>query len=128
MDALRRHRQAQAATRLSAPVWDDRDLVFANQVGGYLDPTDLTQRRFRAFLAAAGLPVIRFHDLRHSAATLMMQSGAHPKAVTELLGHASEGFTLQAYSHAVPSLQREAADRLGALFAAEDQADAPRTT
>ena len=58
----------------------------------------------------AGLPIIRFHDLRHTAATLMLQAGIHPKIVQETLGHADISLTMNTYSHALPTLQREAAE------------------
>jgi integrase len=64
---------------------------------------------------AAGLPRIRFHDLRHTAATLMLRAGTHPKVVQERLGHASIAMTLDLYSHAVPSMAAEAADALAAM-------------
>jgi integrase len=67
-------------------------------------------RAFRPLLESAGLPRIRFHDLRHTAATLMLGRGVHAKLVSEMLGHASIGITLDIYSHALPSMHREAAE------------------
>ena len=58
----------------------------------------------------AGVPRIRFHDLRHTHATLALQSGIHPKVISERLGHANIGVTLDTYSHAIPALQEEAAE------------------
>ena len=63
---------------------------------------------------------MRFHDLRHSAASLLLSMGAHPKVVQELLGHSQISVTLDTYSHVLPGLQRQAVDDLGALLAAPD--------
>ena len=71
---------------------------------------------FRSLLEDAGLPQIRFHDLRHSAATIMLSMGVHPKVVQELLGHSSISMTLDTYSHMLPSMQQEAMDKLNDLF------------
>jgi integrase len=65
---------------------------------------------FRPLLKRAGLPAIRFHDLRHSTATRLLVQGVHPKVVQDRLGHSSIKVTLDTYSHAIPSLGREAAD------------------
>lgn len=67
-------------------------------------------------LKKAGLARIRLHDLRHTAATLMLQEGVHPKVVQEMLGHSSISVTLDIYSHVAPTLHREAADRMDALL------------
>ena len=71
---------------------------------------------FRKLLKKIGLPVIRFHDLRHTAATLMLQQGIHPKIVQERLGHADISMTLNTYSHVLPSMQEEAAEKLDELL------------
>ena len=71
---------------------------------------------FRSLLEDAGLPQIRFHDLRHSAATIMLSMGVHPKVVQELQGHSSISMTLDTYSHMLPSMQQEAMDKLNRLF------------
>jgi len=62
------------------------------------------------------LPKLRFHDLRHAHATLLLLQGVHPKIVSERLGHASIGITLDTYSHVLPSLQNDAADAFDTLF------------
>ncbi len=72
----------------------------------------VVNRSFKPLLRRAGLPCIRFHDLRHTAATLLLAEGIHPKIVQEKLGHAQISLTLDTYSHALPSIQREAADKL----------------
>ena len=63
------------------------------------------------------MPRIRFHDLRHTAATLLLSQGVHPKIVQERLGHSQISLTLDTYSHVLPSMQKEAAEKLDALFA-----------
>lgn len=72
---------------------------------------------WRAFLNRAGLPHVRFHDLRHAHATLMLQQGVHPKIVSERLGHSSVGITLDTYSHVLPAMQQQAAEAFDELFA-----------
>jgi len=68
------------------------------------------------FLRRSGLPHVRFHDLRHGHATLMLIQGVHPKVVSERLGHSSIGITLDTYSHVLPGMQAEAAQAFDALF------------
>ena len=108
--ALRRHRLGQNEERLKlGPAWEDRDLVFANEVGRPIDARNLVRSSFLPALKRAGLSPMRFHDLRHTAATLMLSRGVHPKIVAETLGHARVGITLDVYSHVTPTMQREAA-------------------
>lgn len=71
-----------------------------------------TQRDFRKVLERAGLPRIRFHDLRHSHATHLLRQGVHPKIVQERLGHSTPAFTLAEYSHVLPGMQEQAAREL----------------
>ena len=107
--ALRRHRIRQAEDRLLVgPEWSDMDLVFANHFGRYLDAGDV-RKWFAEVLGEAGLPRVRFHDLRHSAATLLLGRGTHPKIVSEMLGHTTIAITLDLYSHVTPTMHREAA-------------------
>ncbi len=116
VQVLREHRLAQAERRLElGPAYADNDLVFTGPTGHPLDDSNL-RRAFRRTLADAGLPRLRFHDLRHSAATLMLQAGVHPKVVSERLGHATVGITLDTYSHVLPDLQRDAAEALDAVL------------
>lgn len=77
-------------------------LLFPSQSGGYIHASNLLRRSFYPALERAGLPKIRFHDLRHTAATLWLQAGLHPKAVSERLGHAGIEITLRVYGHALP--------------------------
>jgi integrase len=116
--ALREHRGRQAEERLRlGDAWEHPELVFTTTIGTFLSPTNLTRQSFRPLLKRAGLPLIRFHDLRHTAASLLLAAGVHPKVVQERLGHSSIAITLDTYSHVVPSMQRAAADRLDALLA-----------
>ena len=103
--ALKRHRKAQAEERLALPgLWQNNGLVFATNIGTLINPTNLRRRSFGPLLEKAGLPQIRFHDLRHTAATLLFLEGVHPKFVQELLGHATIAITLDTYSHVLPSM------------------------
>ena len=72
--------------------------------------------RFQKLLKEAGLPHLRFHDLRHSAATILLSMGVHAKVVQELLGHSNISMTMDIYSHVVPSLQKDAMDKWDDLF------------
>ena len=118
IETLRRHRLRQYEKRLSVgPAWTDRDLVFTNVVGNFLDANNLRHRAFPALLKRAGIPRIRFHDLRHSTASLLMSIDVHPKVVQELLGHSQIAITMDTYSHLMPNLQREAMEGLDRLLA-----------
>jgi len=122
VDALRRHRVNQTAERLlKSPEWENNDLVFANEVGKPIEASNLRRRSFQPLLEKAGLPRIRFHDLRHSAATLLLTQGIHPKVVSERLGHSKVSITLDLYSHVTPTLQKEAAMALDALIAGSEE-------
>ena len=91
-------------------------MVFPNDVGRPIDPTNLVARSFRPLLERGACPRIRFRDLRHTAATLLLGRGVHPKIVSEMLGHASVAITLDTYSHVIPTMQREAAAVLDAVL------------
>ena len=116
--ALKQHRSLQRELRLlSGPEWRDQDLVFCNATGGPLDPS-WQRQTFYGVLKRAGLPAIRFHDLRHTAATLLLSQGVHPKVVSEMLGHATITLTLDTYSHLVPVLHAQAAAAMDDLLSA----------
>lgn len=116
--ALRDHRSRQLEQRLLAgSAWQDQDLLFCNGSGGPLDPS-WQPATFYAELRRLGLPAIRFHDLRHTAATLLLGRGVHPKVVSEMLGHATITLTLDTYSHLVPALHAEAAAAMDDLLTA----------
>ena len=113
---LSEHRQSQVERRLLlGSAYAGEDLVFASPTGHPLDDSNL-RRAFARTVAAAGLPRLRFHDLRHTAATLMLSAGVHPKVVSERLGHATVGITLDTYSHVLPDLQRDAAEALDSVL------------
>jgi integrase len=78
--------------------------------GTPLDAQNIVNRHFKPLLEHAGLPPIRWHDLRHTCATLLLGRGVHPKLVQHLLGHASITMTLDRYSHWIPSMGRHAAE------------------
>lgn len=118
VEALTRQGSRQAEERLAlGGTWTDRDLVFTNSIGGYVDANNLRHRAFPKLLERAALPRIRFHDLRHSAATLLLILGVHPKVVQELLGHSQISVTLDTYSHILPDMQKDAMTELDALLA-----------
>jgi len=86
-------------------LWQDNDLVFCSTIGTPLSRHNLVRRSFKPLLQKAGLPhTIRFHDLRHTCATLLLAKGVYPKFVQELLGHATISITLDTYSHVVPGM------------------------
>ena len=91
--------------------------VFCDTDGGPIRKSNLTRRSFKPLLMAANLPDIRFHDLRHTAATLLLAQEVHPKVVQERLGHAQINITLDTYSHVLPSMQKEATARLDRVLA-----------
>lgn len=117
VEALRAHRVNQESEKiLVGEAWEENGLVFPNEVGRPIERGNLVRRSFLPLLDRAGLPRIRFHDLRHTAATLLLSEGAHPKVVQERLGHSTIGVTLDVYSHVLPHMQREAAAKLDRLL------------
>lgn len=113
---LREHRLHQNEQRLLlGPEWVDEGLVFCTHQGRPLDPRNVN-REYKMLPRRAGLPDVRFHDLRHTAATLMLLQGAPVKVVQGRLGHSQISLTLDTYSHVLPSMDREVADKLDALL------------
>lgn len=112
LEALRRQKARQAAARLAAgTAWQDRaGVVFTDAVGRVVHPR-AASKGFRAAADRLGLPV-RLHDLRHTAASLMLGAGVPLKVVSEALGHSSIAITADVYAHVTPELRREAADAL----------------
>lgn len=107
--ALRRHRAAQAAEALAAgPAWTDSGLVFTSTVGTVLEPRNLT-RLFDGLIAEAGVRRIRFHDLRHTCASLLLAQNVSARVVMEVLGHSQLSMTTDLYSHVMPTALCEAA-------------------
>lgn len=111
VDALRRHRALQNERRLRAEAWHDLDLVFDRDDGKWLVQSTWFKRH-NALCARAGVRRIRLHDLRHTSASLELETGTHPKVVSDRLGHAKISMTLDMYSHVSPALQRAAANAL----------------
>lgn len=110
LDALRDHRAAMLAEgNIAAP-------VFCAPEGGYLRKGNVYRRSYMPLLEAAAVPRIRFHDLRHTHATLLLSAGENVKVVSERLGHASINITLDTYSHVLPTMQKAAADKLQRLL------------
>jgi len=101
-------------------------IVFCDEDGGWLRWPNVTQRSFRPLIAAAKVPLIRFHDLRHTAATILLLANVHPKIASERLGHASIEITLKTYSHVLPTLQWDAADKLEGAFSSFGSQMAPK--
>ena len=116
--SLLAHRERQGKERQRcADMWDSRyNLVFPNTLGRPMHPSHLREREFYPLLRRAGLPYIRFHDLRHTAATLLLRRGVNPKIVSEMLGHANIGITLDVYSHVTPDMQEAAARTMDELL------------
>ncbi len=116
MEKLKLQKNRAAMQRLLAgEKWEEQDLVFPNLFGRPIEATNLV-REFNKLLARANLPKIRIHDLRHTAATMILLMNIHPKIVSERLGHSDIRITLQLYSHAIPTLQNEAAARMDAML------------
>lgn len=107
-EVLRQWRKRQFQDRLWAgPSWQEHNLVFATRAGRPLYKCAVL-RALKTIAGHAGVPPIRFHDLRHTHATLLLRQGVHPKVVAERLGHAHVSLTLEIYSHVLPDTQREA--------------------
>ena len=118
VEELRSHRLRQAEELLTVGVrLSDNTFVVAQADGTPLQPDTLTQDWFRK-LDDTSLPRIRFHDLRHAHATHMLSSGVHPKVASERLGHSNIGITLDLYSHVLPGMEADAAERVDAALQA----------
>ncbi len=112
---LRAHQKAQQRERWNfGEAYEDHDLVFCRPDGHSHDP-DVITHQFERAVYAAGVKRIRFHDLRHTHASLLLQANVHPKVVQVRLGHSSIMVTLDRYSHVIPNMQDEAAAKFGAV-------------
>jgi integrase len=94
VEALKAHREA----------YGGHELVFATKKGAAVNSSNLLHRSFKPLLKSCGVPQIRFHDLRHTCATIRFIKGQHPKRVSEILGHSSVAITLDIYSHVIPGM------------------------
>jgi len=117
ISALKQHRAVQIAHSLAVgPAWQGNDAVFAASTGAWLDHGNVT-RNFNAIVRKAEVKRIPFHSLRHTHATLLLKEGVNVKVVSERLGHANIGITLDTYAHVLPSMQQHAADSIdNAIF------------
>ena len=114
--ALKAHRRRQLEERMALGAgWQKSGLVFTTPLGTALDARNVT-REFRAMRLDAKVPVVRFHDLGHTAATLLLSQGVDPRTIMETLGHSQISLTLNTYSHVLPVLQAAAADKLDAIL------------
>lgn len=119
---LRVHRARQLEERLKAGVhWQDHGLVFCTSRGTPISPRNLV-RDFKAFLTKAGLPDVRFHDLRHSCASILAANGVPARVAMEILGHSNIATTQNIYTHVYEDSKREAADVMDRLFGGEREA------
>jgi integrase len=118
--SLKAHSSRQHAERVFAgDKWQENDLIFPSTIGTPLEPRNLF-REFKDLLRKASLPDIRFHDLRHSFATLALSQGVSVKVVQEMLGHSDASMTLKVYSHTTPGMQKEAAKKMDEITALID--------
>jgi integrase len=125
--ALRAHRARQLEERhWAGSRWHENRFVFTSTIGTPLDGTNVTHR-LHVLLDRAGIPRIRFHDLRHACATLLVGQGVHMRVVMETLGHSQIGLTMNTYAHVLPSLQQDAADRMEAALSTHDTSDIGHT-
>ena len=115
--ALKMHRERQLQEREAlVGLWQEHDLVFPMRLGTPMSRHNLVNRSFKPLLRRAGLPDIRFHDLRHTCATLMLAVGTNPKVVQETLVHTNASVTLDTYSHLLPNMQDEVAWKINELL------------
>jgi len=127
VQALRQHREDQEAERQHAgSEWQEHGLVFAQVNGGPIDKK-VDWKAWKALLAKAGVRDVRLHDGRHTAATLLLSAGVHPRVVMELLGHSQMRTTTDTYSHVMPALAQQAADAMSAALWGPATPTVPKT-
>lgn len=116
IESLKQHRTYQLEARLKAGTkWKEQGLVFPHRYGGYFSRYIL-YTIFKKLLKEAGLPHMRFHDLRHNAATILLSMGVPAKTVQEILGHANISITMNLYGHVFPSTHKDAMDDMDDFF------------
>jgi integrase len=124
-EALRGHRKQQMKHRLQlGDSWEDHDLVFPNAWGRFMATDYFVRREFRRILDKAELPHIRFHDLRHTFATLQLGNQQPIKIVSEMMGHSRTAITQDLYTHVSAQMQRRAADALDVMLRTQDREQA----
>lgn len=117
VELLRAHRTRQKVERLAAgEIWQDNDLVFCTEMGTPITPNGALRSTFERVLRRADLPAIRFHDLRHTCASLLLSANTNPKVVSELLGHATVAITLNIYSHVMPDMHEDATNTIAGML------------
>jgi integrase len=113
IEVLRAHRELQAQERcIAGSGWQEHDLIFTTTIGAPMKPKNLVDRYFKPSIKAAGVPEIRFHDLRHTAASIMLSRGVPIFTVSKILGHARASITSDTYGHLVPG----ATDGIGQMM------------
>lgn len=118
--ALKEHRDRQAFQRQSVgDRWQDHGLIVCTSTGTPINPNNVT-RSYDRLVMLSGVPRIRVHDMRHTAATMLLRAGVPAKIVSERLGHATIAITLDTYSHVLPDMQDVAAEAMSTLLRAED--------
>ena len=127
VDALKAHRTSQAKERLAAgSEWEDHGLVFARVNGRPIDKK-VDWQAWKAILTKAEVRDVRLHDGRHTAATLLLSAGVHPRVVMELLGHSQMRTTTDTYSQVMPALAQQAADAMGSALWGPASPTVPQT-
>lgn len=117
MAALKTHKAKQAVERLAlGAAWEDMDLIFPSEIGTPLNKSNLRNRSYNPILKRAGVPKLRFHDLRHTAASLLGAAGVPIRVISEILGHSSPSITLNIYSHILPGNMEEAAAKMNSIL------------
>jgi integrase len=110
VEAFKSHLERQLAEiDKMGSIWSENGLISASETGESLDRRAVTKLKFKPLLKRAGLPEIRFHDLRHTCATLLLTRNVNPKIVSEMLGHSTIAITLDTYSHVLPNMRDHAA-------------------
>jgi len=113
---LKKHKVLQNQQKLAlGSGYEDRQLVCATPIGHFLSP-NMANQHMRKICEIAGMPYIRFHDLRHTHATLLLKLGENVKVVSERLGHSTSRITLDIYSHVTPDMQEAAAQKIGRVL------------
>ena len=117
VDAIKVHQTRQLEERLRAGrYWQQTGLVFTSTIGTPMEAREVT-RILHANLRKAELPSVRMHDLRHTAATLLLAQGVDVRTIMEELGHPQISLTLNTYAHVMPALQADAAAKMDAALA-----------